>query len=124
MSMTSSMSPPASTVPPFEQLRTQIAGRVASGDLPAGTRLATVRQLAADLGLAATTVARAYRELEAAGLLETRGRAGTFVGSNGDDSRAAAAAAAAEYVRVVDELGLSRAEGLAIARAALDGPSG
>ena len=41
---------------------------VADGTLPAGTRLATVRQMAADLGLAPNTVARAYRELEADGL--------------------------------------------------------
>ena len=110
-----------SAVPPYEQVRSQLAQQINNGLLPVGAKLSTVRQLAQDLDIAANTVARAYRELEAAGLLETRGRAGTFVGSNGDDSRAAAAA---EYVRVVDELGLSRAEGLAIARAALDGPRG
>lgn len=71
----------ASGVPPYEQLRTKIAARVADGRLPAGTRLPTVRQLAADLGLAANTVAKAYRELEVDGLLETQGRRGTFVGS-------------------------------------------
>jgi DNA-binding transcriptional regulator YhcF (GntR family) len=113
-----------SAVPPYEQVRSQLAQQINSGLLPVGAKLSTVRQLAQDLDIAANTVARAYRELETAGLLETRGRAGTFVGSNGDDSRAAAAAAAVEYVRVVDELGLSRAEGLAIARAALDGPRG
>ena len=80
----------------------------------------TVRQFAKDLDIAANTVARAYRELEAAGLLETRGRAGTFVGSNGDEGRARAAAAATEYVSVIDELGISRADGLAIVRAALE----
>ncbi|GAA1889668.1 GntR family transcriptional regulator [Lapillicoccus jejuensis] len=65
--------------PPYEQLRRQVAGLVASGDLPAGERLPPVRQLAADLGLAAGTVARTYRELEQAGLVQTRRGAGTRV---------------------------------------------
>ena len=49
------------------------------GELLPGERLPTVRALAADAALAPNTVARAYRELEAAGYLEGRGRAGTFV---------------------------------------------
>ena len=69
-------------MPPFEQLRTRIAALAASGELPAGTRLATVRQLATDLGLATNTVARAYRELEADGVVATEGRRGTFVSSD------------------------------------------
>ena len=56
---------------------------MAQGDLAPGTRLPTVRQLAADLGLAANTVARAYRELEADGVIATYGRKGTFVRSDG-----------------------------------------
>jgi DNA-binding transcriptional regulator YhcF (GntR family) len=71
-----------SAVPPFEQLRAHLASQVSSGALPAGTRLPTVRQLAADLGLAVNTVARAYRELEADGVLATEGRRGTFVRSD------------------------------------------
>lgn len=59
-----------SPVPPYEQLREQIAGLIATGLLQAGQRLPPVRQLAADLGLAGGTVARAYRELEQAGLVE------------------------------------------------------
>jgi DNA-binding transcriptional regulator YhcF (GntR family) len=72
---------PDAAVPPFEQLRTLVARQVAEGTLPAGTRLPTVRQLAADLGVAANTVARAYKELEADGVVETQGRRGTFVRS-------------------------------------------
>ena len=56
---------PQSPVPPYEQLRGQIAGAIARGELRAEERLPTVRQLAADLRLAVNTVARAYRELEA-----------------------------------------------------------
>lgn len=70
---------PTSPTPPFEQLRAQLLAQMHAGDLAAGTRLPTVRQLASDLGLAPGTVARAYKELEAAGAIETRGRRGTFV---------------------------------------------
>ncbi|MFJ3667226.1 GntR family transcriptional regulator [Streptomyces sp. NPDC090106] len=69
----------ASPVPPYEQIRTQLATLIATGRLHEGERLPTVRQLAADLGLAAATVARAYRELEAASLVRTRRGAGTRV---------------------------------------------
>ncbi|MES5824472.1 GntR family transcriptional regulator [Streptomyces sp. RG80] len=68
-----------SPVPPYEQIRAQLAGLITSGRLPEGGRLPTVRQLAADLGLAPGTVARAYRELEAAALIRTRRGAGSRV---------------------------------------------
>jgi len=70
---------PASAVPPFEQLRVQLLTQMQEGTLAAGVRLPTVRQLAADLGIAPGTVARTYRELEASGAIETRGRGGTVV---------------------------------------------
>lgn len=70
---------PGAPEPPFEQLRAQLLARVRSGDLQPGTRLPAVRRLAADLGLSPNTVARAYRELEARGILETEGRRGTRV---------------------------------------------
>jgi GntR family transcriptional regulator len=65
--------------PPYEQIRAQVAGHVATGGLRAGDRLPTVRALAADLGVANGTVARAYRELEAAGVVVSRRRTGTVV---------------------------------------------
>lgn len=65
--------------PPYEQLRRQIAAAVDAGSLAPGTRLPTVRQLAADLGIAPGTVMRAYRELEAGGYLLTQRAAGTTV---------------------------------------------
>ena len=70
---------PDAAVPPYEQLRAQIAAMIASGQLAVGQRLPPIRQLAADLGLAPGTVARAYRELEAAGHVATEGRRGTRV---------------------------------------------
>lgn len=68
-----------SATPPYEQIRAQVSSLIALGALAPGTRLPTVRSLAADLGIAAGTVARAYRELEQAGLTEARRRNGTVV---------------------------------------------
>lgn len=65
--------------PPFEQVRRQIAARIESGALAEGDRLPPVRQLAGDLRLAPGTVARAYKELEAAGYVVTRRGGGTRV---------------------------------------------
>jgi GntR family transcriptional regulator len=70
---------PASTAPPYEQVRLGVLDRVASGSLLPGDKLPAVRALAAELGLSAGTVARAYKELEEAGVLVTRGRNGTRV---------------------------------------------
>ncbi|WP_434092793.1 GntR family transcriptional regulator [Streptomyces clavifer] len=68
-----------SQAPPYEQIRAQLAALIRTGRLTEGERLPTVRQLAADLGLAPGTVARAYRELESAKLIRTRRGAGTRV---------------------------------------------
>ena len=65
--------------PPGEQIKAQIRGFIATNELPAGTRLPSVRQLARDLGIAAGTVAKAYQDLEAQGLLSSRRGSGTRV---------------------------------------------
>ena len=103
-------------MPPFEQVRSQIAAAISDGTLAVGFRLPPVRQLAGDLGLAPNTVARSYRELELAGLIETRGRHGSFVAGAVSPQRALAIEAARDYVRQVADLGLSEAESLAIVR--------
>lgn len=110
---------PASPVPPYEQVRSQLARGITDRDLAAGTRLPTVRALAAELGLAVNTVARAYRELEEAGLIETRGRAGTVVSAAGERSRERVLRAARTYAATAREQGLSTDEALRIVRAAL-----
>lgn len=101
---------PSSARPPYEQLRLQIASRVASGDLPAGTRLPTVRALATELHLAANTVARAYRELETDGVVVTEGRRGTSVTLTPHAGGAEATDAAASYAGSARRLGLSLEE--------------
>lgn len=103
--------------PPYEQIRSQIAHQVATDQLRAGDRLPTVRRLALDLGLAVNTVARAYRELEHAGLIDTRGRAGSFVTGKGVETEAYAAAA--EYVERARALGLDADRTLHFVRQAM-----
>lgn len=70
---------PDRALPVYEQVREQIRRMIASGAMQAGTRLPTIRQLAADLGLAKGTIERAYELLEADTMIETKGRKGTFV---------------------------------------------
>lgn len=65
--------------PPSDQIYQHLRGQILSGRLVPGERLATVRQLARDLGVAPGTVARAYKQLEAEGLVVTRSAAGTRV---------------------------------------------
>jgi DNA-binding transcriptional regulator YhcF (GntR family) len=108
-----------SAVPPYEQLRSAVAGQVADGTLVAGTRLPTVRALAADLGLAANTVAKAYRALETDGVIETRGRAGTFVASTALAGVAEQVEQlAADYALVARRAGLTAPEALSLVQRA------
>ncbi|TWE16668.1 GntR family transcriptional regulator [Kitasatospora atroaurantiaca] len=109
----------ASATPPYEQVRAQIAEQARSGVLPTGLKLPTVRALAEDLGLAPNTVARAYRELEADGVVETHGRRGTLIAAAGDTAHRLAAAAAAEYAERAVRLGVSREDALAAVNGAL-----
>ena len=108
-----------SPTPPYEQLRAQLAGQISDRTLAVGTRLPTIRHLATELGLAANTVARAYRELEEAGVIETRGRAGSFVTAAGHAGRERARRAAAEYAAVIASVGIEPGEALRIVEAAL-----
>lgn len=103
--------------PLFDQLRTQIIDGVRDGRLPPGTRLPTVRELAGQLNLAVNTVARAYRELETAGILETRGRFGTYV-ARVDPADTAMATAAHTYVSAARALGVGKDEAMRYVEAA------
>jgi GntR family transcriptional regulator len=106
-----------SAVPPYEQVRAQITELAASGDLAEGARLPTIRQLAGDLGLAPGTVARAYRELEAEGVVVSRVRHGTTIAPRSKptakQARDGLAAAARSYAVAVRSLGLGRQDAIA-----------
>ena len=109
---------PESSSPPYEQLRLQIAAAIRSGVLAPGQQLPSIRQLAADLDLAPGTVARAYRELEAAGLVASRGRRGTRVldlppTPSTDDRAAQLRRAADEFSLRAAELGVTPTEAVA-----------
>ena len=110
---------PSSPLPPYEQIRSRIAELARAGELPVGHRLPTVRALATELGLAVNTVARAYRELEGDGVVETRGRHGTLIAAAGDAAHRLAAVAAATYAERVQRLGLPREEAQAAVVTAL-----
>ncbi|MCT2588905.1 GntR family transcriptional regulator [Streptomyces sp. N2-109] len=110
---------PTSAEPPYEQLRAQIADGARSGRLPTGHRLPTVRALAQELGLAANTVAKAYRTLETDGVIETRGRNGTFIAAAGDAADRALAEAAQTYAHRAYRLGADRAAARAAVEEAL-----
>jgi DNA-binding transcriptional regulator YhcF (GntR family) len=105
-------------VPPFEQVRAQLASQISDGVLVAGTRLPPVRKLADDLGLAVNTVARAYRELESAGLVETRGRRGTVVTAAGNQTREQLAGAAQQYALLAQSTGVGAQEAVRLVQAA------
>ena len=112
----------ASPVPPFEQVRQQIADLIAHGHLESGDRLPPVRQLAGDLGLANGTVARAYQELEAAKLVVTRRGGGTRIAGTANPYPAARGSALAKqahaYVIAGRRLGATDAELIDAVRAA------
>ena len=69
----------SSGVPFYRQIIDQVLLAVADGRLKAGTQLPTVRQLAVDLSVNLNTIAKAYREMEIRGIVQTQQGTGTFV---------------------------------------------
>jgi GntR family transcriptional regulator len=76
-------------VPFYRQVIDQVLLGVADGRLRAGEQLPTVRQLAVDLSVNLNTVAKAYREMEIRGIVQTQQGTGTFVGERRPEGRAA-----------------------------------
>lgn len=113
----------SSSVPPYDQIRLQVAAMVEGGVLLPGSRLPPIRQLAGDLGLSASTVARAYRELEHDGTLIGKGRHGTVVAPgatslDGAARRARLADAAAVFARTARHAGVDIEQAVAAVRSA------
>ena len=108
-----------SATPPYEQVRSQIAGHIRTGSIRAGEKLPVVRALAADLGVATNTVARASRELEAGGLFSTRRRVGTIVQAVPAPASAALRLQATTFVRDARNAGLADEEVVDLVRGAL-----
>ncbi len=112
-------------IPFYRQIVDQVADAVRSGRLPPGSRLPSVRELAASLSVSLITVRRAYADLESAGLVVRRQGQGTFVAEDvGEAARRRARRDAREALGVaVDRalaLGLEEAEVLAAVRELLE----
>jgi GntR family transcriptional regulator len=73
---------PSSGVPIYVQIETQVKNAVAAGALKRDQALPSVRKLASELGINPNTVARAYQELERAGVIATVQGGGTYVAEN------------------------------------------
>jgi GntR family transcriptional regulator len=116
---------PTSPVPPYAQVRDQIATMASSGVLAPGTRLPAIRHLASDLAVAPNTIARAYRELEALGLVVARGRHGTEIATpptaTPAEQRAAVDEAAEAYALEAAHRGIDLDQALEAVRAAFRG---
>lgn len=117
-----------SAVPESEQLRGKVAALIERGTLGPGDRLPPVRALAEQLGLAVNTVAKAYRDLEGAGMLIARGRLGTFVAeilpARPPAAEARLAEAAETYAARARQLGFGPSDALEQARRALNARRG
>ena len=117
---------PRSGVPIYLQVIEQVKRSVAIGVLSAGEQLPTVKQLALDLTINPNTVAKAYRELERDGVIETSPGRGSFVKSNGvkDTTKAAATDVARDAietaVREAKSIGLGAEDIRSLADAAID----
>src|SRR5688500_6026840 len=70
---------PADGVPIYLQIVNQVKYLVSSGGMAAGEEMPPIRTLAEQLLINPNTVARAYRELELAGVVEQRRTAGMYV---------------------------------------------
>lgn len=82
-------------------------GLIASGYLGSGERLPTVRQTAADFGVAPGTAARAFKQLEHDGLVETRKGGGTRVAAGASPLPVALVSKARDLVEQAHALGVS-----------------
>lgn len=114
----------SSRTPLSTQLREHVARGIEEGRLLPGERLPPVRELAEALQLAPNTVAKAYRELEAAGLLVGRGRLGTFVADElptpPTDRERRLIEGAEAYARRSRQLGVSPRDAIAALRRAFE----
>lgn len=96
-----------SHTPVYAQICDALKSAIRDGSLCPGAKIPATRALAAQLGIAVNTVAKAYQELEREGVIEGRGRSGTFVR---DPEGAQAQRLTAQYVEALRDLGITQAE--------------
>lgn len=102
---------------PAEQIRDRITGLITTGALARGERLPSVRQLATDLQVAPGTVAKAYRALEAEGLVVSRTGSGTRVSEDASAVTPAIARAARRLAAAGREDGMELEDVVRVLRA-------
>lgn len=105
---------PRSGIPIYQQIVEQVKRSTALGLLKSGEQLPTVKQLALDLTINPNTVARAYRDLERDGVIETSPGRGSFV--KGDGVAASAKVAARDVSRTVLEEAVREAKAMGLSR--------
>lgn len=104
-----------SPIPLVEQIRLGLRRAIAAGELRPGDAMPTVRQLANDLAISLNTVARAYRLLEAEGLIVTvRGRGTVVMAALESPDLRNEAAVARLSVEIRDLLSNARLAGLGL----------
>ncbi len=99
MALTLHLDPSART-PLYRQLAEQLSASILDGTLAAGSRLPSVREMAIEQRVNPNTVARAYREIDLAGLVNTQAGRGVFVTEavTGDPEKAARSESLAQAV--------------------------
>lgn len=102
-------------IPSYAQIVDQTVAAISAGRLVPGERLPPVRALATQLGVAVNTVAKAYRQLEEEGHVETRGRSGTLV-RQGHAPSSASGRAAEALARAARQDGLDLEEAVGLLR--------
>jgi GntR family transcriptional regulator len=114
---------PASAAPIWRQIEDGMRRLVASGALPAGTAVPSVRELARELRINPATVSKAYQRLTADGALEVRRGEGTFVAERpaatlADERRRLLAESARSYVEAARSTGVAESDAIAAISAA------
>ena len=106
---------PKAPSPPSEQIADQVRYAVASGRMKPGDRLPSVRGLAETAIVNPNTVAKAYRDLEREGTVETRPGSGVFVAA-----RAGARCEAMRDAKIGERVGRAVTEAVAAGLAAAE----
>ena len=114
---------PAAAAPIWRQIEDGMRRLVASGALPAGTAVPSVRELARELRVNPATVSKAYQGLTADGALEVRRGEGTFVaerpaGTLADERKRLLAEGARRYVEAARSMGVTGSDAIAAISAA------
>ena len=108
-----------STIPLYEQIKSQIQNQILDSTLKPGEGLPSIRNFAKELKVSIITIKRAYEELEKEGFIETVTGRGTFVSTKNTDRLREIALYEIEnkledIIRQVKSVGITLEEGLEI----------